>query len=140
MKYAKFDLMPQTFGDLIREARLAKGWSQRELARRIKKSPTYVHYAERGLNPSAKNEQFQASVEVVDDLADALDLNRDEVRLAAGYAPIAPDDRYKLPEGVTVSFDSSSHLSDEQKDKVVDLIRTLVAGVRAENEHRDASQ
>jgi transcriptional regulator with XRE-family HTH domain len=124
--------MPTKFGDLIRNARIAKGWSQRELARRIKKSPTYVHYVERGFNPSASDERFQASAEAVDTLAKVLDVDLDEARNLAGYAPSVPDDRHKLPEGVTVCFDSTSELTDEQKDRIVDVIKTIVAGVRSE--------
>lgn len=89
MQYAKFYLMSQ-FGDLVRKARIDKGWSQRELARRIKKSSTYIHYVERGFNPSAKDEKFQVGSEAVDALAKALDLDVNETRLAAGYAPNEP--------------------------------------------------
>lgn len=45
---ANFYLMA-SLGDLVRVARIDKGWSQRELVRRIGKSATYVHYLE-GLN------------------------------------------------------------------------------------------
>jgi transcriptional regulator with XRE-family HTH domain len=83
---AKFCLMDNPFGDKIRDARLERGWSQRELARRIGKSATYVHYIEGGNNPSS-GKKLNVSLEAVDELAKVLHLNKDDLRLAAGFAP-----------------------------------------------------
>jgi transcriptional regulator with XRE-family HTH domain len=85
---ARFRLMGQLkLGDRVRLARLDKGWSQRELARRIGKSATYVHYLEGGANPSAKGKEMQIPSDVVDELARVLQLDKDELRLSAGLAP-----------------------------------------------------
>jgi transcriptional regulator with XRE-family HTH domain len=81
---AKFHLMAKGFGDLVRLARIDKGWSQRELARRIGKSATYIHYVERNFNPSAQNQTIQVGEEAVTAIAKALGINSDEARLAAG--------------------------------------------------------
>ena len=84
---AKFCLMDNPLGNKIRLARIDKGWSQRELARRIGKSATYIHYLEAGSNPSSAGKEMQIPVAVVDTLAKVLQLNKDELRLTAGLAP-----------------------------------------------------
>ena len=83
---ANFCLMA-SLGDLVRVARIDKGWSQRELARRIGKSATYVHYLEGGSNPSAKGKEMHVPMQVVDTLAKVLQLDKNELRLTAGLAP-----------------------------------------------------
>jgi transcriptional regulator with XRE-family HTH domain len=85
MLRAKFDLMTK-FGDLVRLAREEKGWSQRQLARRIGKSPSYVHYVERQYNPSAKDQKMRVGEDAVEKLAKTLELDIDEARHAAGYS------------------------------------------------------
>lgn len=63
MRCANLYLVANKFGDAVRLARLEKGWSQREVARRINKSATYIHYLERDLNPSAKSETLKVGEE-----------------------------------------------------------------------------
>jgi len=87
MKGAKLYLMSNKFGDLVRIGRLEKGWSQRELARRIGKSATYIHYVERGFNPASKTDVLRVGEDAVDEIARILGLDKDEARIAAGYAP-----------------------------------------------------
>lgn len=105
MKNANFYLMNNRFGDLIRMARLERGWSQRELARRIKKSPTYIHYVERGINPSSKRDKIQVGADAVDSMAQVLGIPIDEARNAAGYAPTSEHYvagfRIELPDDVS---------------------------------------
>lgn len=116
MKNANFYLMTNTLGDMIRVARIAKGWSQRELARRIKKSPTYVHYVERGINPSSKSEKMRVGVEAVDMLAKALDISVDAARNAAGYAPLFTPDmiRIELPDDVSVLLPNARDITSQE--------------------------
>jgi transcriptional regulator with XRE-family HTH domain len=75
------------FGEMVRVARLEKGWSQRELARRSKKSATYITYIESGRNPSAADNVFKPSRDAVEAISRALGLNMDEALMAAGFAP-----------------------------------------------------
>jgi transcriptional regulator with XRE-family HTH domain len=87
MENANFYLMENVFGDLVRRARIAKNLSQRQLALRIGKSPSYINYVEAGKNPSAKDKALQPSIDAVDAIAKVLDIPVDEARQAAGYAP-----------------------------------------------------
>lgn len=103
MLNANFQLMDNRFGDLVRIARIERGWSQRELARRIKKSPTYVHYIERGFSPSSKKDKMRVGEEAVDDIAKELGVDQAEARRAAGYAPKEPDTatQIEIAEGLS---------------------------------------
>jgi transcriptional regulator with XRE-family HTH domain len=91
---AKLDLMPKKlFGEMVRTRRMALNLSQRDLAKRINRSATYINYVERGINPSAKDHSFKPSVEAVDAIAKVLRIDENEARLAAGYAPRNPETR-----------------------------------------------
>jgi ribosome-binding protein aMBF1 (putative translation factor) len=61
---AKLNFMPQ-FGELVRLARLDKNLSQRQLAQRVGKSPTYISYVESGVNPSSRSGVFQPGADAV---------------------------------------------------------------------------
>jgi transcriptional regulator with XRE-family HTH domain len=88
MLCAKLHLMATTFGDLVRLARVDRGWSQRELARRIKKSPTYIHYVERGSSSSqTKSSEMLVGKDALEKLIKVLGLDHNEAYIAAGYAP-----------------------------------------------------
>lgn len=120
-----------SFGSWLKNKRTAIRLSGAELERLSGVSRQYISNLERELVYERTQNPVQPSVEIVDKLARALGADPDEARLAAGYAPQAPEERHRLPEGVTVYFDSSSPLNDEQKDRILDVINTIVAGVRA---------
>lgn len=72
-----------TFGKLVTDQLVARNWSQRKLAERIGKSPTYINYVVRGANPSARDGKFQPGRDSVIKIAKALDIPIDEALLAA---------------------------------------------------------
>ena len=76
--------MSQTFGKVIRQARKAKEYSQRELAKLIGVDYTYLSKLE---NDHAG---YPPSEDVIELLARNLDLDEDELRHLAGR--ITPDD------------------------------------------------
>ena len=123
-----------TFGKWLASKRDAAELTQGQLATKVGVSVSYISALERDEPNSKDGSPRRPKLDKVDALAKALNAESSEARLAAGYAPSEPEDRFKLPDGVMVSFESTSHLTDEQKDKIVNVIRTLVAGVRAEND------
>lgn len=79
-----------SFGKWLVQARERAGLTQRELAQRAGISTTYVSGLERE-EPSARDgSPRRPRVEKIDALARALGIQRDEARLAAGYAPAKP--------------------------------------------------
>lgn len=88
MEIVKLNWMAEyTFGKLVADALNTRNWSQRKLAQRIGKSPTYINYVVRGVNPSARDQTFQPGRDAVEMIAKALDIPTNEALLAAGYAP-----------------------------------------------------
>lgn len=122
----------ETFGEWLRRHRKQLDLLQSQVARRAGVSSSYISTLERGQRHSITGAELVPDRGKVVAIAKAVAGNPDEALRFFGYATDA--DRFALPEGVMVSFDSTSHLSDEEKDKIVNVIRTLVAGVRAENE------
>jgi transcriptional regulator with XRE-family HTH domain len=120
---SKYTGVTETFGQWLIRQRKLLGLNQTELAQRAGLTKATVSLYE-------KDAVDQPRFRQLDKLARALNKPPEDVRRAASVG--VEDDRYKLPEGVSVSFDSSSHLTDEQKDRIVNVIKTLVAGVRAE--------
>jgi transcriptional regulator with XRE-family HTH domain len=70
------DISNQSLGDLIREARVAKGFGLRELARKIGKTPSYLSDIE--------NDRRVPAEDVLQDLARMLDMDFDELMARAG--------------------------------------------------------
>lgn len=65
-----------SLGDRVRSARVAAGWSLRELAKRLHKTPSYLSDIE--------NDRRVPSEETLRDLATILGLDFDELMAAAG--------------------------------------------------------
>jgi transcriptional regulator with XRE-family HTH domain len=122
----------KTFGECLREQLESKGIRPAELARRSGVTKQNIGRLLNATPHPITGALPRAEPETVTKLAEGLEWDVDEALLAAGHAPRLPDDRHKLPEGVTVYFDSTSELTDEQKDRIVDVIKTIVAGVRSE--------
>ena len=132
--HSRFTTMTKTFGEQLREQLQARNMRAAELARRSGVTKQGIGRLINNTPHGITGALPQPERETVEKIARALDWDLSEALLAAGYAPSEPEDRFKLPDGVMVSFESTSHLTDEQKDKIVNVIRTLVAGVRAEND------
>lgn len=122
------------FGDWLKRHRKELGLHQREVARTAGVSTSYISTLERGQKHSITGADLVPDRAKVVEIAKAVKGSVDEALRLFGYTSANDDERFMLPDGVIVEFTRTSHLSDEQKDKIVALIKTLVAGVRAENE------
>jgi len=96
------------FGDLIRELRLAKGYSLRKFATLVGISPTYLSHVEQG------KVDTPPTVERVAKMAELLGENADELIAAAGRMPedLAPIIR-RSPEEMPSLLRSAGSLSPE---------------------------
>ncbi|HKQ53503.1 MAG TPA: helix-turn-helix transcriptional regulator [Pyrinomonadaceae bacterium] len=79
--------MQHDFGLWLLEKRRAAGLTQRELARRVSISKSYVSALERNERQPLTGQTVRPKLEKVDALAEALGVPVGEARLAAGYAP-----------------------------------------------------
>lgn len=79
--------MQHDFGHWLIQKRRAAGLTQRELARRVSISKSYVSALERSESQGATGHPVRPKLEKVDALAEALGVPVSEARLAAGYAP-----------------------------------------------------
>ena len=79
--------MQHDFGLWLIQKRRAAGLTQRELARRVSISKSYVSALERSERQPVTGQPVRPKLEKVDALAEALGVPIGEARLAAGYAP-----------------------------------------------------
>jgi transcriptional regulator with XRE-family HTH domain len=79
--------MQHDFGLWLIQKRRAAGLTQRELARRVSISKSYVSALERSEKQHLTGQPVRPRLEKVDALAEALGVPVSEARLAAGYAP-----------------------------------------------------
>ena len=117
----------QPFGELIREKRLAKGYSLRKFASLIGISPTYLSHVEQG------KVDTPPTVERVRKIAELLEENTDELIAAAGRMPedLPPIIRRapaKLPELLRLA----GEMSPEQLELLLKRLRR-----KAERENED---
>lgn len=128
---AKLKFMSEyRFGEMVREALIKGNISQRQLAERIGKSPTYINYVVRGFNSSSKSGKFQPGRDAVEMIARALGIGIDDALLAAGYAPATHAHhingfKIDLPDDIEFVIPYSPHVtSQEQADQFRDAILT----------------
>jgi transcriptional regulator with XRE-family HTH domain len=79
--------MQSDFGHWLIQKRRAAGLTQRELARRVSISKSYVSALERNERQPQTGQPVRPKLEKVDAIAEALCVPVGEARLAAGYAP-----------------------------------------------------
>ena len=79
--------MQRDFGLWLIQKRRAAGLTQRELARRVSISKSYVSALERNEKQPLTGQPVRPKLAKVDALAEALGVPVSEARLAAGYAP-----------------------------------------------------
>ena len=79
--------MQRDFGHWLIQKRRAAGLTQRELARKVSISKSYVSALERNERQPVTGQPVRPKMEKVDALAEALGVPLSEARLAAGYAP-----------------------------------------------------
>lgn len=130
--YARKLFVNMTFGEWLKAQLYEKRLSGAELARRAGLSSTHISNLVRNFSPNTKDGTAKPSVKAVDAIAKALGVNPDEARLAAGYAPLQPpDDYFDVGRGVGIRFRKDiNDMSPEERQKVIDLVETLIAGVR----------
>lgn len=116
------------FGDLIREKRLAKGYSLRKFAELVGISPTYLSHVEQG------KVDTPPTVERLRKMAELLGENPDELIAAAGRMPedLAPIIR-RSPEEMPSLLRSAGSLSPDGLKKLLDEARRLQRKEREEN-------
>ena len=79
--------MQRDFSQWLIQKRRAAGLTQRELARRVSISKSYVSALERNERQPVTGQPVRPKLEKVDAIAEALCVPVGEARLAAGYAP-----------------------------------------------------
>jgi transcriptional regulator with XRE-family HTH domain len=108
-----------SLGDFIRAQRKQANLSLRELAALTQLSNAYLSQLERGLH--------EPSVRVLRSLAPALDVSVQTLLTQAGMFA-EPDEQPATGHGATeAAIREDPRLSDEQKDALIAVYRTLVA-------------
>ena len=108
------------FGEVLREARLAKGYSLRKFAEKVGISPTYLSLVEQGKVESPP------TADRVKQMAELLEENSDEWIALAGRVPgDLPEIIQQQPTGMPELLREASGLTAEQLRKVTDQIRKL---------------
>lgn len=108
------------FGQLLRDKRVAKGYSLRRFAQEVGVSPTYLSQVEHG--KVAK----PPTTERLRRIAELLEENPDEWIASAGRFPDdLPDILRKEPTGIPELLREASGLTAEQLRKVTDHIRRM---------------
>lgn len=110
------------FGDYIREARKDRGWTQEELAERLRVSPTTVSNWERLNRPDPDKEQ-------VNDLVAALGLSAEQLLTMMGYR-LTPPAAARLPRQLVLA------LLTLRADELA-LLQRLARGLAASQEPGD---
>ena len=142
-KQNNYTYIGMPFGKLILNGRKAKNLTQGQLAERVGVSVSYISALERG-EAGATGKDRRPSVELVDKLARALQLDKDEARITAGYAPEQPFSR-KPPQTLEELLSALNELGvegpifhDEQAvrdappEVLADILRTVALAVELE--------
>lgn len=118
----------QSLGDLIREARVAKGFGLRELARKIGKTPSYLSDIE--------NDRRVPAEEVLQDIARMLDMDFDELMARAGrFGEEAVRYMMKTPAAGMLFRKISEHkLPEEQLQELAVRVEQLAKKKRMRDE------
>lgn len=122
------DISNQSLGDLIREARVAKGFGLRELARKIGKTPSYLSDIE--------NDRRVPAEDVLQDIARLLDLDFDELMARAGrFGEEAVRYMMKTPAAGMLFRKISEHkLPEEQLQELAARVEQLAKKKRRQDE------
>lgn len=122
------DISNQSLGDLIREARVAKGFGLRELARKIGKTPSYLSDIE--------NDRRVPAEDVLQDIARLLDVDFDELMARAGrFGEEAVRYMMKTPAAGMLFRKISEHkLPEEQLKELAARVEQLAKKKRRRDE------
>lgn len=118
-----------SFGDWLREARVAKGLGVRELAAIVKDecSASYISYLERNVYSGKNGNPTRPSEAVVAALAKGLNMPLNEARLAAGYNPLEdlePESEFayafaSLLAGYNLLSENGKAVAEKQVDSLI---------------------
>jgi transcriptional regulator with XRE-family HTH domain len=122
------DISNQSLGDLIREARVAKGFGLREMARKIGKTPSYLSDIE--------NDRRVPAEDVLQDIAHLLDVDFDELMARAGrFGEEAVRYMMKTPAAGMLFRKISEHkLPEEQLQELAARVEQLAKKKRKRDE------
>jgi transcriptional regulator with XRE-family HTH domain len=127
-----------SFGQWLVAARRAANLTQTQLAERLDGiSASYISALEREEPNSKDGSPRLPRMDKVDRIAKALRADVNEARLAAGYAPQSNQtDIHDVLRGVTIMFQDESGLDNEQRAKIMELVKVIAAGVIAESQNK----
>lgn len=116
--YAIFPLVKshRGWGDIIRSAREAKGWTQAEFAERVRSSATTVSRWE--------TEHHEPSIEQLNDISAALNLSLDDLLRKMG-ARLTPPLASELPADFVAGF---LRLPQTQRNSLTELVIQATSG------------
>lgn len=114
--------MSESFGKWLIRQRKLLGLNQTEFAKRAQITKATLSLYE-------KDAVDQPRLRQLEKIARALGKSPDEVRRAA--APVA-DDTHDILEGVVIMFQDEAKLSPEEKEKILEIVRTVARGVKSE--------
>jgi transcriptional regulator with XRE-family HTH domain len=138
------------FAKWILEKRKALGLTQGQLAERVGVSVSYISALERNEPFGKYGRERKPSVEIVDKIAKALQLDRDETRIKAGYAPEQPliikkpqtlDELIEILEQIGISnlhfheHDRLRTATPRQLQEVLDAVKLAVQLIIARQEN-----
>lgn len=108
--------MPTELGSTIKARRNALGIGLRELARRIKKSPTFVSILENSDDPPTGSEETLRKIEK------ELEFERDTLVTLAGKTPedVAPETSREA-----ALYRSFKELTDQEQEEVIEMMKQL---------------
>jgi transcriptional regulator with XRE-family HTH domain len=118
------------FGVWAKKARTEAGLSLEELATKAGISKQYLSVIERAAPQNGTNRPVIPSREVVEAIAVALDLAPEVAREVAGYS--ADAETYDLIDGVQLVFKGMPQITLDQKQRLIDSVRLIAAGVASE--------
>lgn len=124
------------FGEKLQEKLDEAGIKAAELARRSGVTKQNIGRLLNNTPHSITGALPKAEKPTVEKLAKALNWNLDDALIAAGYAPenSAADNSHEILEGVTINFQNGKGLSKKQQQKLLDTVKTLVVGIKAQEE------
>lgn len=129
-----------SIGEMIKDRRLSKGWSKRVLAEKANISHSEVHRIENG-------ERINPSVPVLNALAEALGIPKDDLLRLAGYKSdegdipmierVFPDlkteKQQKTAQKIIDGLARSNDMDDSDYDRLVDQMEMFFNYVKKKN-------